>query len=138
MDIVEILNRATFLNDLKNQGEDVFSSVVTDAVRVAGISRPRLRDAPPNIDLFEDDRERRLCLSWISSGVRIASCLTVRPEDYVGVWEALSSLSGPLNELLDGVMVMVENEGVRVNRQALLMEIDRLFLSMGDLTKIVL
>ena len=53
------------------------------------------------------------------------------------VFTALSPLYGPIDRFFNDVMVMVEDEGVRNNRLALLHEVKTLFLTLGDLAKIV-
>jgi len=50
--------------------------------------------------------------------------------------KALAGLRSPVDAFFDRVMVMDENPAVRSNRLALLSEIRRLFLRVGDISRV--
>ncbi|MCW3489350.1 glycine--tRNA ligase subunit beta [Dethiobacter alkaliphilus] len=57
--------------------------------------------------------------------------------DFAAVFAALSPLYAPIDRFFNDVMVMVEDEAVKLNRLALLQYVKALFLHLGDLSKIV-
>ena len=57
--------------------------------------------------------------------------------DYRAALETVAQLEEPINAFFEGVMVMVEDENVKNNRVALLLNITKLVEPIADLTKIV-
>ena len=57
--------------------------------------------------------------------------------DFNAVFTALTPLYQPIEQFFADVMVMAEDLTLRENRLALLGEIKKLFLTLGDISKIV-
>lgn len=56
--------------------------------------------------------------------------------EYRAALERLASLRAPVDAFFDGVMVLVEDAGLRANRLALLNAVSRLFLRVADLSRL--
>ena len=53
------------------------------------------------------------------------------------VFETLTPLARPIDSFFSEVMVMVDDEAIRKNRLSLLAYVKEVFLTLGDLSKIV-
>lgn len=86
--------------------------------------------------LLVEDCEREL----FRSGVGLSSELTAlaEQEKFAELADRLRSLSEPIRQFFDAVMVMVDDVAVRDNRLGLLRRIDSLFRLLGDFDKIVI
>ena len=109
-------------------------SILDSAKRIANI----IGDVTPgevSPSLFEHDTERRL---HELSGLVSSQIAELAEEGRYG--EALESFAGmapELEQFFDDVMVMVENEKVKLNRMALLDSVGRAAKQIADVTKIV-
>lgn len=139
-DTTEASARAAFLTGLRSTQPDTFAELVTLAERPARIRRPTgvAPDAPVNPALFEHPLEGQLWDLAQAAAAQVTQALD-RPEpDYGAAVQALLPLAGPVHEFFAEVMVMVEDEGIRNNRLALLAHLDAIFLRLADFLGIVL
>jgi glycyl-tRNA synthetase beta chain len=111
-----------------------FESIVIASKRAMNI----LKGSPPKKEtdpsLFAELVEQNLYQSFVKAKEKIDSLLNKR--DYPSVLLEMTRMKTPIDEFFEGVMVMVEDEGVRNNRLALLDEIGKLFLRIADFSKL--
>ncbi|MCJ7784069.1 MAG: DALR anticodon-binding domain-containing protein [Desulfobacterales bacterium] len=84
--------------------------------------------------LFTEPAERNLYQSFLKAKEKISLHLNKR--DYHAALLEMTQMKKPIDEFFEGVMVMVEGEGTRNNRLALLDEIGKLFLRIADFSKL--
>lgn len=86
--------------------------------------------------LFEDDAESRL----VEAAMRVEPKILALDEasNFGPMGEALRELSAPIDAYFDAVMVMTDDEKRRQNRLETLAGVARLFLLLGDFSKIVI
>jgi len=111
-----------------------FESIVIAFKRAMNI----LKGSPPqkeiNPSLFAEPAEQNLYRSFLKTKERIEVHLDKR--DYRSALLEMTQMKKPIDEFFDGVMVMVEDEGIRNNRLALLDEVGKLFLRAADFSKL--
>lgn len=95
-------------------------------------------DVPPT-DTIAAERlletpERQLHAALIAMSATVGPLLD--RGDYRAALERLAGLRQPVDAFFDGVMVLVEDGGLRANRLALLNAVSRLFLRVADLSRL--
>lgn len=112
------------------------SSLVETNKRVANIlSKNDIRfDAVQNIDtgLFSEDAERSLFSAYVTLKLALEEHKGVH--NYQEILRSLSSLREPLAAYFDKVMIMAEDEKVKLNRIGLLSNVRGLFMSVADIS----
>jgi glycyl-tRNA synthetase beta chain len=84
--------------------------------------------------LFAEPTEQNLYKSFLNAKERIDQHLNKK--DYPSALLEMTQMKKPVDDFFDGVMVMVEDEGIRNNRLALLDEIGKVFLRIADFSKL--
>jgi glycyl-tRNA synthetase beta chain len=111
-----------------------FESVVIGFKRAMNI----LKGYPPrkevNPSLFSEATERDLYRSFLMAQERIE--LYLKERAYESAILEMTQMRKPIDTFFDKVMVMVEDEGIRNNRLALLDGIGKLFLRIADFSKL--
>lgn len=92
---------------------------------------PRPADGQVNPSHFEHDAESALHRSVTDAAVQVAPLFA--SGNYTDALKALARLREPVDQFFDQVMVMAEDESVRNNRLALLVELKQLFGRVADL-----
>lgn len=138
-DLLEVSRRALFLAGLRRTDPETFERLVTIAERPARIRRPEGVEpgTPINTDLFEDPREARLGNLAREVGEQVDRALALTPPDYAAAVSALLTLSDPVHDFFEKIMVMAEDAELRQNRLALMAALDGLFLRLADFLKVV-
>jgi len=131
----ELLDVQGRLDALRKAREWVdFESIVVAFKRAINI----LKGSPPkkelNPSLFAETAEQNLYQSFLKARERIGLHLNKR--DYSSALLEMTRMKKPIDDFFEGVMVMVEEEGIRNNRLALLDEIGKLFLRIADFSKL--
>ncbi len=103
---------------------------IRNILRKAGEAPPETVD--PN--LFRDDEEGALHQAVSAKAEEIAPLLET--SDYEAVLLALAALRQPVDHFFDQVMVMADDVAVRRNRLALLDRLQRLFLTVADISRL--
>ena len=85
--------------------------------------------------LFADDAEKNLWFAYVAAGLKANKAY--QAYDYAAALPALRTLTQPINDYLDKVMVMVDDEAVRTNRISTLKKVLDLFNLWGDFSKLV-
>jgi len=111
-----------------------FESIVVAFKRAINI----LKGSPPKKELtpsfFAETVEQNLYQSFLKARERIGLHLNQR--DYSSALLEMTQMKKPIDDFFEGVMVMVEDEGIRNNRLTLLDEIGKLFLRIADFSKL--
>lgn len=84
--------------------------------------------------LFADDAEKNLWAAYVAAGLKANEAY--QAYDYAAALPALRTLTQPINDYLDKVMVMVDDEAVRTNRISTLKKVLDLFNLWGDFSKL--
>jgi len=126
--------RAQALVEFRDQPE--FARLIVGQKRVANILRGQEVSGLPDQALFQEEAERVL---W-DEAQKIASELKdkLQRADYRSALELLLSLRPAIDRLFDDVLVMCEDESLRMNRLRLLSYVRSLFAQVADLSQIVL
>ncbi|MEC9489044.1 MAG: glycine--tRNA ligase subunit beta [Halanaerobium sp.] len=130
-DPADAMARARALEELR--GDQEFLSMVTGYKRAVNLAEKGDGNHIVNPDYFEEDCEEEL---W-KRLQEVRSELTDLA-GYPAVFRTFASLRPYIDAFLDGVMVMVEDEQVRLNRLALLKEIAETMERYADLSLLVI
>ena len=97
-------------------------------MKKTGDSVPETTDAA----LFETEQETELFNKVESKESEIQPL--IQNCDYRNILVSLADLKDPINNFFDHVMVMTENEKVRLNRLSLLNRVYQLFIKVADVS----
>jgi glycyl-tRNA synthetase beta chain len=101
--------------------------------RIRNLLRKAADNVPETVDdaLFDSPEERSLWEAVRAKEQELEPLLETA--DYTGALRRLAGLREPVDRFFDGVMVMVEEPTVRLNRLALLGSVHRLFRRVADI-----
>lgn len=138
-DITAATRRATVLADMRRDNPEAFTELVTAAERPARITRPETIPALAAVDpsLFEHPMETTLLKEFQVTNQQVQEACSGPEPDYAAAAASLRRLLPPIHQYFEDVMVMVEDERLRLNRLALLAQIDELFCTLADFLEIV-
>jgi len=131
--LTDLVDRITALKAMR--GEPNFLSILDSAKRIANITAGQETASRIDPSKLESDIERRLADLVLLTNDQIEEMIAER--DYKRALETFAALAPELETFFDEVMVMVEDEGVRRNRIALLRTVGNAVLKIADVTKIV-
>jgi glycyl-tRNA synthetase beta chain len=125
---------ATKLEAIKEfEKDERFGKLMTAFKRACNITRG-LDAGPVDQSLFEDEAEGNLYGAY--NGILDEFEQATRDKRFRDALGALLELAGPIDVFFDRVMVMTEDENLRVNRLNLLGAITGLFLSIADFSRL--
>jgi glycyl-tRNA synthetase beta chain len=131
--LTDLVDRITALKAMRNEAN--FLSILDSAKRIANITAGQ--EAASRVDpaKLESDVERRLAdlISVVSGQIEES----IGERNYKRALETFAAMAPELETFFDEVMVMVEDEGVRRNRMALLRTVGNAVMKIADVTKIV-
>jgi glycyl-tRNA synthetase beta chain len=110
-----------------------FASLITAFKRAHNITKGGF-DGDPDPALFEDDAERDLFEAY--RDILHDYETYMHEKDFRGALDVLSELSAPIDVFFDSVMVMTEDEALKVNRLRLLSRITHLFLAIANFSRL--
>ncbi len=130
--------RAHALQQLRRERPDWFHAKVTTFTRVTNIlaqARQKGEVVLEEVDetLFED-AEKALWQATRDVAEAFSRCC--RQQDFVAAFEALAQLAPVIDHFFDKVLVMHEDPSIRRNRLALLRQVERLLLVLGDFRQV--
>jgi glycyl-tRNA synthetase beta chain len=132
-DMADAVKRVKALEGFK--GHPSSAGLVIAFKRVSNILKGiELGSVALNPALFEDPRESALHDAAMSAGPAVESAR--ERGDYAAALEALASIKESVDEFFDHVMVMVEDEALRLNRLSLLDKVRGLYARMADLSRL--
>lgn len=132
-DILDVVEKAGALNGLI--AEKWFAGVVASADRVFRIAKVVPREEIIKAD-FADQEEKDLYEIYMKVNWEVGEA--VNKEEWERACRELAKLTDPIEVFFDKVMVMHEDEKLKLNRLALLKAIENLYLRVADFKKIVL
>jgi glycyl-tRNA synthetase beta chain len=105
--------------------------------RVSNILAKSDADLPEVVDsaLFEKAEELALYDALAKAAAQVKPLFATR--DYSGAMKVLADLREPVDNFFDQVMVMAEDERIKLNRLKLLSELRSLFLNVADISLLV-
>lgn len=115
------------------KGRDDFEPLSVAFKRVCNIVKEGI-DSKVDSSLFQDPAEGELHNAFNEVRTRVAEAVAGR--DYLSALSGIATLRPPVDAFFDGVMVMAEDERIRINRMALLTGIARLFGGIADFSRI--
>jgi glycyl-tRNA synthetase beta chain len=134
-DPLDTMERVRALQEMHNEPD--FLSVASNFKRIVNIlSQQSGAQETPSPELMAESAERDLWHTYLS--VRPAVEHARANHDYNSALRALASMRQIVDSFFDQVLVMAEDPAVRGNRLALLTQLSRLFLSVADISQIVL
>lgn len=131
--LTDLVDRITALKAMRN--EPNFLSILDSAKRIANITSGQESAARVDPSKLESDAERRLAELVPLMSDQIDEMIGER--NYKLALETFAAMAPELERFFDEVMVMVEDEGVRRNRMALLRTVGNAVMKIADVTKIV-
>jgi glycyl-tRNA synthetase beta chain len=129
-DVVDCLARIEALEHIRQQ--PAFGVLASTFKRVMNIIKEHPA-AEPEEKLLVAPAEKELYQAFLT--VRESSLPLLQGKDYQGALEVMLRMKEPADSFFDQVMVMVDDLAVRANRLNLLAAIARLFLEVGDFSK---
>ncbi len=134
--IPDAKKRIESLESLKQKPE--FEPIAAAFKRVVNIIRKadlaNVEASSVNADLFQDPSESALLLAVAEAERNVQADLNRK--DFHGALLNIASLKDPVDAFFDGVMVMADDEALKINRLSLLKRISDLFDSFADFAKI--
>jgi glycyl-tRNA synthetase beta chain len=130
-DLVDVKARITALAEFKTHPD--FEPLTVAFKRVGNIIKEGV-DAPVDPSLFDDEAEKNLY--EVIQSVKCSADGLISDGQWLDALTVIATLRGPVDSFFDKVMVMAEDQRVRVNRLALLTIIARLFGKIADFSRI--
>jgi glycyl-tRNA synthetase beta chain len=115
--------------------EEWFKGVVFTADRISRLAVNAARENVVEAD-FVQEEERALYALYLEVNSAIGEA--INRNDYETALKELSKFTKPVEDFFVKVMVMDKNEKVKANRLALLKTLERMYLEIADLPKIVM
>jgi glycyl-tRNA synthetase beta chain len=131
--LTDLVDRIAALKAMRN--EPNFLSILDSAKRIANITSGQESAARVDPSKLESDTERRLAELVPLMSDQVDEMIAER--NYKLALETFAAMAPELETFFDEVMVMVEDEGVRRNRMALLRTVGNAVMKIADVTKIV-
>lgn len=131
-DLVRAFNKIEAMENFKTH-ED-FEPLAIAFKRVGNIIKD-FKDGSVDVSLFETDEEKDLYEAFLSINEKARTYLD-QGKDQEALIE-MARLRKPVDNFFDTVLVMADDEKVRVNRLSLLENISQLFYRVADFSKIV-
>lgn len=129
-DVYALFLKAQSMKESDVKEETELRQAVT---RLANITKGKEAAAVQSA-LFADDAEKNLWAAYETASVEAKKAYDAC--DYAAALPALRTLTQPINDYLDKVMVMVDDEAVKANRISTLLTVLDLFNIWGDFSKL--
>lgn len=136
-DLVDLVTRARALQHIATREE--FKEEIVAIIRLLNILK-QARDwgievlSPIKEEKLVEKEEKDFYRCWKRMRVKVAQLLNNR--EYKKAYERLSELKEPIHNFFEKVLVMSEDQELRLNRLALLQEIGWAFLRIADFTEL--
>jgi glycyl-tRNA synthetase beta chain len=135
--VVDVVKRGDALRSAATEPE--FKEEVIAIVRLVNILKQAEEWGlmiPDHVkeELLQEKEEMNLYRHWKKIEPQLEELL--REQDYLQVYQILSTLRHPIHDFFEGVLVMSEDKTLRLNRLSLLSKIGKTFLSIADFTEL--
>jgi glycyl-tRNA synthetase beta chain len=131
-ELVDVQGRIDALRKARESKD--FESIVIAFKRAMNILKGSPTRAPVDPSRLSENVEKNLYQAFVEAKEKIEGSLDRR--EYGAALQEMIQMKKPIDDFFDGVMVMVEDEGIRNNRLALLDGIGQLFLRIADFSKL--
>lgn len=132
-DILDTVEKAIALNGLLK--ETWLPGVIASADRLTRIAGNAPREQVLEHDLAEQ-AEKELYALYLKINVSVNE--KIKKESWAAAAKELAILTDPIEHFFDKVLVMHQDERIKVNRLALLKSLEQIYLSVADFRKIVI
>ncbi len=132
-DLPFLWQKAQFLQE-RRQGKEL-QDTATAYNRAANLAQQGDPDRQVQEELLQEEREKELYSQYRKAKTEVEKALSAR--DLSRALSCLAGLKDPLDHFFDNVLVMVEEEELRLNRLALLRKVQELYLEFADFSRIV-
>ncbi|NLL21050.1 MAG: glycine--tRNA ligase subunit beta [Firmicutes bacterium] len=132
-EIAPLWNRVNFLQ--ANRESEHLMQAAAAYTRAANLARQAPAGEPVDEKLFLEEVEKKLFGCYTAAKEKIERA--VEEDNFGQVLAELAGLKTPLDLFFDQVLVMVDDNRIRLNRLALLQQIKELFQLLADFSKIV-
>ena len=129
-DIVDCRLRIEALHTISSR--ETFTLLAGSFKRVNNIIKDHQQDTV-NLGLFQEPAEKSLFTSYQEVAAKVEPL--VETQQYENALLQILKMKDPIDSFFDDVMVMAEDAKIRQNRLSLLTTIARLFLQVGDFSK---
>lgn len=130
-DILEA--REVALTLVRNRSSEWFPGIAATQSRLSKITKGAKREQIIEADLVED-AEKQLNTLYLAANWNVSE--KINNGDYHGALLELAKLTQPIEDFFQKVMVMHEDERLKLNRLALLRSIENTFLKVADFSKL--
>jgi glycyl-tRNA synthetase beta chain len=136
-EVLSVRDRVEALAALRQDAD--FEPLAVGFKRVVNILRKQADDhveipASVNPSLLRDEQERALHAEAAVQAAVVERALSAR--DWTAACRALIALKGPIDAFFEKVMVMADDEALKLNRLALLDSLRQMFLQVADISRI--
>lgn len=131
---IQALEICNLIKEYKNQKE--FLALTTSLKRVHNLLKKNNYDYKIRKNSLIEDSEKKLFESYLNLEEKITMKLS--KQNYLEVLKDLMTLTQPINNFFDKVMIMVEDKELRENRLTLIYQIKKLSLKFIDFSALVL
>lgn len=118
----------------KRTGNDLQNITIAYS-RAANLAYQGEPDYPVQESLLQEEKEKELYYRYLEAKEKLDAALFEK--DLNRLFSALVGLKEPLDHFFDDVLVMVDEQEKRLNRLALLREVQKLYLELADFSRIV-
>lgn len=132
-DILDVVEKSAALNSIV--AEDWLKGVVASADRLSKIAGKAPREQVLEHDLVEPE-EKALHELYLKTNWAVAQ--EIKNEEWLAATGELAKLTVPIEHFFDKILVMHQDERLKLNRLALLKSFEKLYLSVADFRKLVL
>lgn len=134
-DIVEAKNRAEAVASFTKQEQfEPFAVAFKRAANILATAKDDYTGAKLDDSLFEHESEHALLKAVLSVENQVKE--QVDKQDQLGALSTIAKIRSEVDTFFDDVLVMHEEEKIRINRLALLARIDNLFQNIADFKKL--
>lgn len=104
--------------------------------RISNILKKSTESIPDTVTLRLLDQEQEKNLLGAIESIKRRFNKEVEQQNYQVAFKLLSSLAAPVDNFFDNVMVNSDDEAVRLNRLAILKQLNKLFMAIADISKL--
>ncbi len=127
----DVYRRAKALGEFK--GTEELTGLLAPFERIKNITDGGSEEFDP--DLFRKDEERKLWQEYIKKNNKINKA--IETADYSKAIKHLTELKDPIDDYFENVLIMADEEKIKENRISFLLNLEKTFERIGDLTEIV-
>lgn len=141
VDILDAFNRAAAVHTIRKLPDfeplAVSFKRIGNILKQAGKTENREQRLEIREELLKEPEEIELYKKFVETKNKIDAAESPRNGDYTAILNELVLLREPVDNFFDKVLIMAQNEEIKINRLALLSAIHNQFIKIADFSKIV-